>query len=180
MLLCSLIASSSSNRIIYRWSTRMRTLIKRNFELFKLCNYSALLTACNYLIATLILSAFYFGYYGITIIPFYLTLLLVLLPHVLKGLCPDCNSSGNQLTYLRGRLKYSSKKHNSYKISFYLIVALLLLWHLRWTTLPQIGLWMRRIPTILIISSLLIYTIGQYYYFLKFHKALMSNSLESI
>ena len=158
----------------------MRTLIKRNLELFKLCNYKALLTACNYLIAALFLSAFYFGYYGITTIPFNLTLLLALLPHVLKGLCPGRDSSGNQLTYLRARFRYTSKKHLSYRLSFYLILALLLLWHLRWTTLPQIGLWMRRIPTILIISSLLIYTIGQYYYFLKFHKALMSNSLESI
>lgn len=158
----------------------MRNLIKNNYDLFLLCNYKALLTVRNYLLSCFTIMSFYFGYYRITLIPFYLLILLVILPSLLHNAFKENTKVADYFPQLSTRMGYCAKKQKSLRSVFYLILVMLFLWYLRWQTLSNIATWNRLLPSILIISSLVIYTIGQYYYFVRFHKAMMEHSIENL
>lgn len=158
----------------------MRNLIKNNHDLFLLCNYKALLITRNYLLSCFILITFYFGYYRITLIPFYLLILLVILPSLLQNAFKEKTEVADYFPQLSTRMGYSAKKQKSLRAVFYLILVMLFLWYHRWQALSNIATWNKILPTILIISSLIIYTIGQYYYFVRFHKAMMNHSIENL
>ena len=149
-------------------------------QLKKLSKYRALVTARRFLLFALLALTLYVGYLGVSLVPFYLSVMLALLPNLLKGVFRANKSTEVLLPIVERRLDYSKEKHLSTLFSFYLTIVLLMLWAFRFQTFEQIIPIIKYTPTILIISALGIYTIGQYYYFMKFHRSMMNNDIKNI
>lgn len=153
---------------------------KLRHDLHQICRYKALSTARRYLILMLLLLTLYVGYYGISLVPFYLCVMLAILPSLLLDAFQGSKEPSKTLTNVIHSLGYTKKRFQGLKVTFYLTLALLLLWFVRLLKQPLVEVWLKYSPAILIISSLLIYTIGQYYYFRRFHELLMSNRIDEI
>lgn len=153
---------------------------KQNHDLRTLSKFKAILIARRYLMVMFLLLTLYVGYHGYTLVPFYLCGLLALLPSLLHNAFMKEEETRTSLVYVSKNLGYSNQKYKSLQVSFSLTQVLLFLWTIRYYTSPPKELWLKISPTILIISSLLIVTIGQYYYFHKFHDRLMRNEIDQI
>ena len=149
-------------------------------ELRKYSRYKSLLIARNFLLTCLLLLTAYTGYYGTSLVPFYLLALLSVLPSLLKFSWVRPVSVTPSLYTVCQNIGYSYKRHLTTAISFYFTLALLALWNVRLSFVTAMQTWLTIIPVILIISSLIIYTIGQYYYFIRYESLIMQNELDRI
>lgn len=149
-------------------------------DLKNLSRFKALKTARSITITMLLTLAVYTAYFGYTLIPFYLGALLALLPSFLLTAMPEESEPLNTCVHAARSLGYSKSRFQAMSFSFSLTLMLLLLWFTRFLKHPPVELWIKYSPAILIISALLIYTIGQYYYFHLFHQYMMNNQIKKI
>lgn len=152
----------------------------KKHELRQFSRYKALTTARYCLLTMLLLLIFYFGYYGYSLVPFYLFMILALWPSLVIRAFSNSDKHPCSLSYVKKKLGYSRAKHLSNLFSFYLTLVLCFLWNLRYLSLTEVAPVLKIAPAIPIISSLLIYTIGQYVYFKRYDSYLMKNELEKI
>ena len=164
----------------YQKETPMSTACNYKNVLTQLCKYKSLKTTFVFLKSSLLILAFYMGYYQLSLIPFYLLILASILPSLLCEALNRKDPSLPMLVYVGKQIGYSNSKYRTSLFTFYLTLILLLLWYLRFLNTNRMSKYLQIIPPILIISSLLINTIGQYYYFTKFDKHLNNNEHEQI
>ena len=149
-------------------------------DLKNLSKFKALKTARYSTMAMLLVAAVYTAYYGYTLVPFYLGVLLTLLPSLLLTALQEEKEQPNTCAHAARNLGYSKKRHQTMSFSFSLTVLLILLWLFRYLKYPPVELWMKYSPAIIIISALLIYTIGQCYYFRLYDQYMMNNQINKI
>jgi len=158
----------------------MNTSTNYKRDLKNLAKFKALKTARYSTLAMLLVVAVYTAYFGLSLVPFYLGAMLIFLPSLLRTAIHEKKEPLNTFTHAAKSLGYSKIRFQTMSFSFSLTLMLLLLWMIRLIKHPPVELWLKYSPAIIIISALVIYTIGQYYYFRLFHQAMMNNQVNKV
>ena len=148
-------------------------------ELFLFSKYKAAHIARNYLLITLSILGLIYIYKGYSTTPIYIVVLLFFVPLIMSTKNKQLKEPKFQLSYIKYKLDYSKQHSINLRVHHLVATLLLYVWwvHLLHTSPSVLK---RSVPLILIISDLLIITIGRYYYFFKFRSYLLLNKADQI
>jgi hypothetical protein len=157
-------------------------------EIRTIAGYRALIVSKFFMSLLLFLASLYLGYLRYALSPFYILLMLNILPPVLKSAFKEYALKNKlisrltadepfQLNILKTKYKYTKLSYSANTMSYLFALLLLCLWQYNYSTSSYIDVLVSRFPLFILISGVLLRFLGIVYYRLKFPFDLSHNKL---
>ena len=159
-------------------------------EIWKVSNYRTLIFTTYYMSFYLIICTLYNGYMGYALSPFYILILLHIMPPILSHIIINISAQSNSiwfknplknnpflLTSLQRKYNFNKQDYIIRSFNFYFILFLIILWQINYRSSTLFYQWYSFAPGVLLGSLVLLRILGTLIYYVKIHYTLTHNKL---
>lgn len=146
-------------------------------DLYVLSKYKALCVSKYILMLVLVILSFFIMYRRYSYAPFYILIVLALLPNFVSAMFVNIKDKPNRFHYLKYKLNYSRRKYLSNLVSIYFCNSLFVLWRISFFFHAPKTPWLINLPLLFILLQLGCKLIGQYLYFFLYKYRLLNNKI---